>query len=243
MGCTSSQPETASSKATTVPQQHAPQTEPMKPAVPQMVLPPSSAEDMQRNQSINNLIERDREVEENKIKMLLLGAGESGKSTVFKQMRILYGTPRSEEDIRMFGVVVRSNTVVAIRKLCQLIQVLGYETKLDRESRMATAADSYDVSGMTPRQAYDTVVEHLIDPTNIQPISRSLPQDGLTRDWVGHSSRAGTAANNDAKQFLLHVEAIRILWQVRLIHLTVFSFIPPYLELNHFLFFIVRVKQ
>jgi hypothetical protein len=217
MGCTSSKPQTAPSKGSTVPQ-HTSQTDPLKAPLPQMILPPSSAEDMQRNHVITNQIERDREVEENKIKMLLLGAGESGKSTVFKQMRILYGTPRSEEDIRMFGVVVRSNTVVAIRKLCQLIQSLGYESKLDRESLIATAADSYDVSGMTPRQAFDTVVEHLIDPMNVhaQQRSQSIPQDGITtRDWVGYSSRAGTAANNDARQFLVYVEAIRVLWQVR----------------------------
>jgi len=125
----------------------------------------------------------------------------------------------------MFGVVVRSNTVVAIRKLCQLIQSLGYEVKLDRESRIATAADSYDASGMTPRQAYDTVVEHLIDPTNMQSNSRSIPQDGTRRDWVGYSSRAGTAANNDAQQFLLHVEAIRVLWQVRRLISTMTCFI------------------
>jgi hypothetical protein len=217
MGCTTSQPVETASAGKNRPQ-HAAALEPTKPPVPQMLLPPSSAEDMQRNQVINSEIERDREVEENKIKMLLLGAGESGKSTVFKQMRILYGTPRSEEDIRMFGVVVRSNAVVAIRKLCQLIQSLGYESKLDRESLIATAADSYDISGMTPRQAYDTIVEHLVDPSNMKPYSPSIPQDNAKRDWVGYSSRAGTAANNDAQQFLLHVEAIRVLWQVRTIN-------------------------
>mmetsp|Transcript_28789 Transcript_28789/g.62018 ORF Transcript_28789/g.62018 Transcript_28789/m.62018 type:complete len:113 (+) Transcript_28789:113-451(+) len=65
--------------------------------------------------------------DESKIKMLLLGAGESGKSTIFKQIRILYGTARSEEDLRMYGVVARSNIVVAARKLCSHLRNLGLE--------------------------------------------------------------------------------------------------------------------
>jgi len=148
--------------------------------------------------------------DENKIKMLLLGAGESGKSTIFKQMRILYGTARSEEDLRMHGVVVRSNIVVAVRKLCSHLRNLGMEEELDRESR-----ENVYRSNMTCREAYDELIAYLVDNTVAasaqDPTAEVVP--GSKQDWVGESSRAGNAANNDAKQFLAHHESIRVLWQ------------------------------
>ena len=174
---------------------------------------PGSPIDIRNNMEIEFELERARQEEEGKVKLLLLGAGESGKSTIFKQMRVLYGSTRSEDELRMFGVVVRSNIIAAIKKLCSLLRQLGLEHKLDAESKAATAADQEDASGMTPRQAFDEIVAYLLDNTATEPYPSS-PQDNESNDWVGQSVRAGNNANNDAKKFLLHVEAIRVLWQV-----------------------------
>mmetsp|Transcript_6684 Transcript_6684/g.14620 ORF Transcript_6684/g.14620 Transcript_6684/m.14620 type:complete len:418 (+) Transcript_6684:117-1370(+) len=169
--------------------------------------------DAAQSSAVDRELERARQEEEGKVKLLLLGAGESGKSTIFKQMRILYGSPRDDDDLRMYGVVVRSNIVVAVRKLCTHLRNLGLEEALDKESSDAKSsvgdADG-DPSGMTPRQAYDECIAYLVDNTAMD--DPNPPQDGEA-DWVGNSPRAGLSANNDAKQFLKHVEAIRVLWQ------------------------------
>lgn len=158
--------------------------------------------------------QEDKRQNDQKVKLLLLGTGESGKSTIFKQMRILYGSPLTDDDLRMYGVVVRSNIVTAVRKLCLLARELGYERRLDEESAAATAADLNDVSGMTPREAYDQIVAYLVDNTATEPFPE-IPPEQAEKDWVGKSTRAGIQANRDAQQFLQHVEAIRVLWQVR----------------------------
>lgn len=165
-----------------------------------------------RDEQITEEQEAARDQDEEKVKLLLLGTGESGKSTIFKQMRILYGSAKTDDDLRMYGVIVRSNIVTAIRKLCLLTRQLGYERKLDEESAAATAADLSDVSGMTPREAYDQIIAYLVDNTATDPMPE-IPREQAERDWVGRSTRAGIQANLDAQQFLQHVEAIRVLWQ------------------------------
>ncbi len=51
-----------------------------------------------------------------KIKFLLLGAGESGKSTIFKQMKILHGVI-SDENMRQATSVVYNNTLTSMKIL------------------------------------------------------------------------------------------------------------------------------
>ena len=51
------------------------------------------------------------------IKMLLLGAGESGKSTIFKQMKIINKDGYSREERLAFKSIVWSNTIVSMKLL------------------------------------------------------------------------------------------------------------------------------
>jgi len=175
--------------------------------------PPSvvTPNDRDQHHCIEDSLSEEKKMDAEKIKLLLLGAGESGKSTIFKQMRILYGSAKTDDDLKMYGVVVRSNIIVAIRKLCLLLRKLGLEQKLDEESQAATMADREDVSGITSRQAYDQICAYLVDNTATEPYPGIIDPN----DWVGRSPRAGLNVNNDAKQFLQHVEAIRVLWQSR----------------------------
>jgi GTPase SAR1 family protein len=194
MGCGSSTPEAPPSRGGTTKSYEAPR----KPAS-------DDPKEIAKSGGIDRELDRAKQQEEGKVKLLLLGSGESGKSTIFKQMRILYGSPRTEDDLRFYGVVVRSNVIVATRKLCTHLRNLGLEEALAEEP----AADGESI---TPKEAYDELIAYLVDGTATIP-----PDDPRAeidpQDWVGQSPRAGLAANNDAKQFLQHWNAIRILWQ------------------------------
>jgi len=52
------------------------------------------------------------------VKLLLLGAGESGKSTLFKQMINLYGKGFSDDERKAYAASIRSNAIVAMQTLC-----------------------------------------------------------------------------------------------------------------------------
>lgn len=72
-----------------------------------------------RNQEIDEQLKKDRASMKNEIKMLLLGAGESGKSTILKQMRLIYNKPYDAEERESYREIVYSNTVQSMRVLLE----------------------------------------------------------------------------------------------------------------------------
>ncbi|KAL8964006.1 MAG: hypothetical protein Q9183_004779, partial [Haloplaca sp. 2 TL-2023] len=68
-------------------------------------------EGKQRNEEIENQLKRDKLSQRSEIKMLLLGAGESGKSTILKQMKLIHEGSYSLAERESFKEIIYSNTV------------------------------------------------------------------------------------------------------------------------------------
>ena len=65
---------------------------------------------------------------------LLLGTGESGKSTFIKQMRIIHGSGYSEEDKRGFIKLVYQNIFMAMQSMIKAMELLKISYKDPRNS-------------------------------------------------------------------------------------------------------------
>ena len=63
--------------------------------------------------------------ETEKMRMLLLGAGESGKSTIFKQMRLLYGDGFDTETKLEWKESIHQNAMNVMKSLIHQKPVMG----------------------------------------------------------------------------------------------------------------------
>ncbi|OZC10777.1 g-protein alpha subunit [Onchocerca flexuosa] len=75
-----------------------------------------------RSKQIDEQLKADGERASREVKLLLLGAGESGKSTIVKQMKIIHETGYSDEERKAYKPVVYSNT---IQSMMAIIRAMG----------------------------------------------------------------------------------------------------------------------
>uniref|UniRef100_A0A1I8EL33 Guanine nucleotide-binding protein G(I) subunit alpha n=1 Tax=Wuchereria bancrofti TaxID=6293 RepID=A0A1I8EL33_WUCBA len=80
-----------------------------------------------RSKQIDEQLKADGERASREVKLLLLGAGESGKSTIVKQMKIIHETGYSDEERKAYKPVVYSNT---IQSMMAIIRAMG-QLKID----------------------------------------------------------------------------------------------------------------
>uniref|UniRef100_A0A1B6C3R0 Guanine nucleotide-binding protein G(I) subunit alpha n=1 Tax=Clastoptera arizonana TaxID=38151 RepID=A0A1B6C3R0_9HEMI len=108
----------------------------------------------ERSKKIDNEIRIDGERAAREVKLLLLGAGESGKSTIVKQMKIIHETGYSKEECEQYRPVVYSNTIQSlmtiIRAMGQLKIDFADPSKADHARQFFTLASAAEEGELTP---------------------------------------------------------------------------------------------
>ncbi|XP_018014464.2 guanine nucleotide-binding protein subunit alpha homolog, partial [Hyalella azteca] len=89
------------------------------------VYSPEEIEQRAHSQLIDKQLRRDRSRYRRQVKLLLLGAGESGKSTFLKQMRIIHGYHFSTEELDEFRLTIYRNIIQGMKVLCDARQKLN----------------------------------------------------------------------------------------------------------------------
>jgi hypothetical protein len=88
----------------------------------------SKSEETREQEKANRLVEtqlkRAKSEFLNEIKLLLLGTGESGKSTIAKQMKILHTGGFTKDELLTFKPIAIHNTVAAIKVLVKAVDAM-----------------------------------------------------------------------------------------------------------------------
>lgn len=113
----------------------------------------SSADDSKRNEEINKQL-HDEQIKNNPkdvIKLLLLGAGESGKSTIAKQIKLIHLNGFTNEERISYRLAILNNAIGCMRSLIRAADDMGTGLK-DEASAAILRRPEYEVihDGITP---------------------------------------------------------------------------------------------
>ncbi|XP_026177378.1 guanine nucleotide-binding protein subunit alpha-14 [Mastacembelus armatus] len=107
-----------------------------------------SAEDRE-NQRISEEIEKqlrkDKKDSRRELKLLLLGTGESGKSTFIKQMRIIHGGGYTDEDKRTYAKLVFQNIYTSMQTMIRAMETLSISFSDSQNQSNASAVLEVEV--------------------------------------------------------------------------------------------------
>ncbi|XP_071960389.1 guanine nucleotide-binding protein subunit alpha-12-like [Antedon mediterranea] len=106
------------------------------------------SEDERRKQAISKNIDRvlakEKQYLRREVKILLLGAGESGKSTFLKQMKIIHGVNFRDEEVREYRTIIYTNIVKGMKVLVDARDKLNIPWQYPENKHPAAVVMSYE---------------------------------------------------------------------------------------------------
>ena len=88
------------------------------------------SEEYIRNKEIEHSLKKDKKVQEDVVKLLLLGAGESGKTTILKQMRMIHSHGFTTEERNDARMIVYSNVIESMQAILTAMEPANLDIPL-----------------------------------------------------------------------------------------------------------------
>ncbi|XP_059620089.1 G protein alpha q subunit isoform X4 [Phlebotomus argentipes] len=146
------------------------------------------------NQEIERQLRRDKRDARRELKLLLLGTGESGKSTFIKQMRIIHGSGYSDEDKRGFIKLVYQNIFMAMQSMIRAMDLLKIQYSVPHNMDNAELIRSVD---------FETVTT--FEPPYVQAIKDLWSDSGIQECY---DRRREYQLTDSAKYYLMEIDRV-----------------------------------
>ncbi|CAG8815422.1 4197_t:CDS:2, partial [Gigaspora margarita] len=144
-------------------------------------------ESRSRSQQIDKQIEDDGRKVKKECKILLLGSGESGKSTIVKQMKIIHQNGYSKEELLHYRTVVYKNLVESAQTVVNAIRKFRLEPKKTMNRVYFDTIMEYCVGSDPTFQLSQEIVE-AIDSVWNDPITRELLENNQYQFYLMDSA-------------------------------------------------------
>ncbi|XP_072310820.1 guanine nucleotide-binding protein G(q) subunit alpha-like [Eucyclogobius newberryi] len=172
-------------------------------------LNPEAKEARRINDEIERQLRRDKKSARREFKLLLLGTGESGKSTFIKQMRIIHGRGYSEEDRRDFTRLVYQNIFTAMQSIIQAMNMLHIPYMFEENKAHAKVITEVDIEKLYrfSKLHVDAIQSLWIDP-GVQECycrKREYQLSDSTKYYLNNLDRIGDPAYVPSQQDVLRV--------------------------------------
>ncbi|CAO3616089.1 unnamed protein product [Cunninghamella blakesleeana] len=109
--------------------------------------------------SIDRMIEKDEKKLKNEIKILLLGSGESGKSTIVKQMKIIHQNGYTRDELYTWRITVYKNIMESVLALISAMEKFNYQYENESNSKHALYINQYKLNELSDSPLNTTLVE------------------------------------------------------------------------------------
>lgn len=97
-----------------------------------------------RSKTIDKKLKQEKLLYRRTVKILLLGSGESGKSTFLKQMRIIHGKEYNKEELKQFKPIIYGNIIKGMKVLIDARDKLYIPWGDERNAEYGNVVFSFD---------------------------------------------------------------------------------------------------